>query len=56
MLVSSLAYFSTLKNEATCSSETVVGFQQTSRRCIPEDRTFYFLHNVGLPLDHGRLQ
>jgi hypothetical protein len=32
------AYFSTLKIE-TCSSETSVDFQRTTRRYIPEDRT-----------------
>jgi hypothetical protein len=25
--------------EATCSSETSVGFERTTRRCIPDDRT-----------------
>jgi hypothetical protein len=39
MLVSWLAYFSTLKIEATCSSETSVEFQRTTRRYIPENRT-----------------
>jgi hypothetical protein len=29
----------TLKMEAKCSSETSVGFQWTTRRYIPEDRT-----------------
>jgi hypothetical protein len=37
-----LAYSSILKMEATCSSETSVATQQTSRRHIPEDDT---LHN-----------
>jgi hypothetical protein len=41
-LVSCLAYSSTLKMEATCSSETSVAFQLTARRHIPEDIT---LHN-----------
>jgi hypothetical protein len=41
-LVSWLTYFSTLRMEATCSSETSVDFQRTTRRYIPEDRT---LHN-----------
>jgi hypothetical protein len=36
-LVSCLAYFSILKMEATCSSETSFYFQRTTRRCIPED-------------------
>jgi hypothetical protein len=38
ILVSSLPYFSTLKTEATCSSETSVDFQTCY---IPEDRTFH---------------
>jgi hypothetical protein len=33
------AYSSTLKMEATCSSEKSVDFQQTTQRYIPEDRT-----------------
>jgi hypothetical protein len=41
-LVSYLAYLTTLKMEATCSSEISVDFQQTTRRYIPEART---LHN-----------
>jgi hypothetical protein len=41
-LVSCLGYYSTMKMEATCSSETSVDFQPTTRRYIPEDRT---LHN-----------
>jgi hypothetical protein len=35
-LVSSSAYSSVLKVEATCSSETSVDCQQTTRRYIPE--------------------
>jgi hypothetical protein len=42
MLVSWLAYFSTLKIEAKCSSETSVDFQRTTWRYMPEYRT---LHN-----------
>jgi hypothetical protein len=42
MLVSCLAYSSTLKMEATCSSETSVNFQHITCRYIPEDTT---LHN-----------
>jgi hypothetical protein len=38
-LVSCLAYSSTLKMEVTCSSETSVDFQLTTRRYIPEFRT-----------------
>jgi hypothetical protein len=37
MLVSCLAYSSTLKIEATCYSETSVDFQRIARRYIPED-------------------
>jgi hypothetical protein len=37
-LVSGLACSSTLKMKATCSSETSVGFQQTTPRYIPDDR------------------
>jgi hypothetical protein len=42
LLVSCLGYFLTLKIEATCSYETSVDFQRTTRRYIPEDGT---LHN-----------
>jgi hypothetical protein len=42
LLVSCLPYSSTLKTEATCSSEMLVAFQQTTWRNIPEYRT---LHN-----------
>jgi hypothetical protein len=38
----SKTYSSTLRIEATCSPETSVDFQRTTRRYIPEDRT---LHN-----------
>jgi hypothetical protein len=38
-VVSCLTYSSTLKIEATCSSETSVDFQLTTRCYIPEDRT-----------------
>jgi hypothetical protein len=37
-----LAYSSTFKMDAICSSETSVDFQRTTRRYIPEDGT---LHN-----------
>jgi hypothetical protein len=40
-LVSCLAYSSTLKMEAKCSSETSVEFQRTTRRYIPEDNTLH---------------
>jgi hypothetical protein len=39
MLVSCLAYSSTLKMEATCCSEMSVDFQWTTRHYIPEHRT-----------------
>jgi hypothetical protein len=42
ILVSFLAYYSTLKMEVTCSSETLIDFQRTTRPYIPEERT---LHN-----------
>jgi hypothetical protein len=41
-LVYCLAYSSTLKMEATCSSEKSVDFQRITRRYIPEDRTVQF--------------
>jgi hypothetical protein len=56
-----VAYSSVLKIEATCSSETPVDFQQTTRPYIQEDRT---LHNrrfenlksyVGYEKSDGRL-
>jgi hypothetical protein len=40
MLVFRLAFSSTLKMEATCSSETLVDFHWTTRRYIPEDIIF----------------
>jgi hypothetical protein len=38
-LVSCSAYFSTLKMEAICSSETSADFKQTTCRYIPDDST-----------------
>jgi hypothetical protein len=38
-LVSCLAYFSTLKMEAKCSSETSVDFKRITRCCTPENKT-----------------
>jgi hypothetical protein len=35
-LLSCLAFFSTLKMEATCSSATPIDFQRTTWHCIPE--------------------
>jgi hypothetical protein len=40
-LVSCSAYSSTLKMEATCSSETSNDFQRITRRYIPEDSTLH---------------
>jgi hypothetical protein len=42
MLVSFLAYSSTLKMEATCSSETSIDFQKITLRFVSEGST---LHN-----------
>jgi hypothetical protein len=39
--VSCLTYSSTLKMEATCSSETSVDFQRTTRPYIPDNRTHH---------------
>jgi hypothetical protein len=44
MLVPCFAYSSVLKAEAIYSSKTLVDFQQTTRRDIPEDLTLH---------DHG---
>jgi hypothetical protein len=40
-LVSCFAYSSTMKTEATCSSETSVDFQRTTQCYIAEDRTLH---------------
>jgi hypothetical protein len=40
--VSCLAYSSTLKIEATCSSEASVDFQRTTRRYIPEYKSLHY--------------
>jgi hypothetical protein len=37
-----MAYFSTLKMEATCSSDTSLNFQRIKQRYVSEDKT---LHN-----------
>jgi hypothetical protein len=42
MLVSCMAYSSTLKIEVICSSETSVDFQRTTRRYIPEGSTLHY--------------
>jgi hypothetical protein len=41
MLISLVACSSILKMEATCSSETSIDFQQTTRRYIPGGRTLH---------------
>jgi hypothetical protein len=41
MLMSSLACFSALKNDAKCSSETSFYFQWTARHCIPDYVALY---------------
>jgi hypothetical protein len=52
VLVFSLVYSSTLKMEATCSSETSVHFHLTTGCYIPEDRSLLwdmiFLHSFNL--------
>jgi hypothetical protein len=56
MPFSRLAYSSTLKMKATCSSETSVDFQQSKRHYIPEDRTHLNQHRptVGISCaDHA---
>jgi hypothetical protein len=39
VLISCLAYSSTLKMEAACYSETSINFYQASRCYVPEERT-----------------
>jgi hypothetical protein len=39
MVISCLYYSSNLKMEAACSSETLIGIQRPTQRCIPEDGT-----------------
>jgi hypothetical protein len=41
-----LKFFSTLKMEAICSSETSVASQQTTRHHIPEDDTLHYFHTL----------
>jgi hypothetical protein len=43
MLVFCLAYFSTLRMEMTCSSETSIDFQRTTLHYVPEDRALHLL-------------
>jgi hypothetical protein len=54
-LVSFLVYSSTLKMEATCSSEMSVDFKRTTRRYISEDKTLEdFLQSRYSKLEHLR--
>jgi hypothetical protein len=48
MLVYCVAYSSTLKMEATCSSETSVDYQRTAFCCFPEDITLPNHHSEDL--------
>jgi hypothetical protein len=41
MLVSCLAFSSTLKMAATCSTKMSVDFHQTAQHYIPEEKTFH---------------
>jgi hypothetical protein len=45
-LISLLSYFSTLKKEATCTTETLVYFQGALWSYIPEDRTAVLVSNL----------
>jgi hypothetical protein len=51
MLVSCLAYSSTLKIEDTYSAETSAEFQRTTQRYIPEDSILYMQYLVSLYFD-----
>jgi hypothetical protein len=54
----SLAYSLTLTMEATCSSKTLVDFQQTTRCDVPEDNSPHklLLYNVVKPLSRVNLR
>jgi hypothetical protein len=43
MLVVCMAYISNVKMEGTCSSETSVDFQQTTRLYFPDDKTLHIM-------------
>jgi hypothetical protein len=45
-LVSCLSYYSTMKVEATYSSEMSVNFERTTRRYIPEDKANFKMFHV----------
>jgi hypothetical protein len=51
-LVSCSAYSSTLKVEGICSSETLVDYQRTAQRYIPEDGTLYNIVTCGGCVTH----
>jgi hypothetical protein len=50
-LVSGLFYYPTMKTEATCSFETSVVYEWTTRQYISEDKTVLFLHILTHPWD-----
>jgi hypothetical protein len=57
-MISCLAYSSTVKMEATCSSQTSADIQRTTPRYIPEDRTIedeLFVKRGMLPQLHDNL-
>jgi hypothetical protein len=56
ILVSFSAYFTILKMEAICSSETPADFQPTTWRYIPEDGTLQVMHRYILDWLHKRSQ
>jgi hypothetical protein len=46
-----LVYFSILKMEATCSTETSIDLQRTTRRYITEEKIIYlFVVHVTMPV------
>jgi hypothetical protein len=51
-LVSCLTYSSTLKMEATCSSETSVDYQWTIRRYMPEEITLQIPYRLWITKVH----
>jgi hypothetical protein len=53
MLTSCLAYSSTLKMEATQSSETCVGFHRTTRHYVPEGRILQRIFCCILSIDYS---
>jgi hypothetical protein len=47
------AYFSTLKMEVICSSETSVDFQQTTQHYIPEENLKSYKSYIYLQVDNA---